>query len=115
MTTTHEAALRKLENLPTTAAIADELVSMGIKAKPKKGSECAIAYYLAETTGSRVGVGLHYEGGLAEPLEFLGVILVGEDNGREYCRQAFLMPRVAEFIHEFDGGAYPKLVLEEPQ
>lgn len=107
-------ALQKLENLPTTAAIADELVSMGIKAKPRKGDDCAIAYYLAETTGSWVGVGLHYEGydpNPLTPLELLGVVLVV--GGQR--RQLLSMPKVARFIHEFDEGAYPKLVLEEPQ
>jgi hypothetical protein len=112
-------ALQKLENLPTTAAIADELVSMGIKARPKKSDECAIACYLTVTTGCHVGVGLNIDGHTDGNEELIGVVLVGRQALSSavaallnYDRQILQMPQVAHFIREFDEGKYPKLVEE---
>lgn len=115
-------ALQKLEDLPTTAAIADELVSLGIQATPKKAEHCAIAYYLKETTGSQVAVGLHTAiHGDGEAMEIDGVVLVVGGQGLlpamaallDYERLTLTMPQVGRFISEFDAGAYPKLLLEE--
>jgi len=114
-----QEALQKLENLLTTAAIADELVSMGIKAKPRNGYECAIAYYLVETTGRHVGVGLNMVIDNDGNDELRGLVLVGTCALSstmtaliDYDRQILQMPQVAHFIREFDEGKYPKLVEE---
>lgn len=117
----HEA-LQRLENLPTTAAIADELVSMGITAQPRKGDRCAIAVYMKQTTGEAVSVGLQYLGAVFasdNEDEAIGVTLHG--NGTDVAPQSFDFyssrsklwnyptPKVAQFIREFDMGVYPKL------
>lgn len=116
-------ALQKLENLPTTAAIADELISMGIKATPKKATHCAIAYYLKETTGQQVAVGLHtaiHSDGEAWEIDGVVALVVGGQTFSsampallDYERQSLTMPQVGRFISEFDEGKYPKLLLEE--
>lgn len=100
-------ALQRLEDLPTTAAIADELVSMGIKAKPRKGSSCAIAVYLdqAVATDAYRSIGLEFVPRGDEPRS---VVVHGDVESDFYT-----MPRVAKFVQEFDQELYPKLVLGE--
>jgi hypothetical protein len=116
-----QEALQKLEDLPTTAAIADELVSMGIKATPRKSEHCAIAYYLQETTGQQVAVGLHTAiHGDGEAMKIDGVVVVAGGHGvgpamavlLDYERRSLTMPQVGRFISEFDEGKYPKLVAD---
>lgn len=100
-------ALQRLEDLPTTAAIADELVSMGIKAKPRKGSSCAIAVYLDQEVqvDHYRSIGLEFRSSKDEPRS----VIVHGDVESDFYK----MPRVAKFVQEFDQELYPKLVLGE--
>lgn len=101
-------ALQRLEDLPTTAAIADELVSMGIKAKPRKGSSCAIAVYLDQEVqvDHYRSIGLEFRSSEDEPRSV--VVHSTHPEGGFYA-----MPRVAKFVQELDQNLYPKLVLGE--
>src|SRR6202012_4220662 len=101
-------AIARLEVLPTPDAIADELVSMGIKAHQGEPHACAIAVYLHETAGVDVGVGTSslYVGPEKKRVR-TGIVAYFGDSWRGTQCDA---PRVAEFVHEFDRGKYPKLL-----
>lgn len=102
-------AIGRLEALPTTSAIADELVSMGIKGYQGIPHNCAIAVYVHETTGLWTGIGAQSIAiGGGEP-RYLGITAyVGISPRGINCAA----PKVAEFIREFDQGKYPKLFVE---
>lgn len=92
-------ALKRLDDLPTADAIADQLVSMGVGGIRMSPTKCAIAVYLWSVTGERVRVGLARE------------TSDGLTTRSPLSTEAELhsAPRVAQFIRGFDNGSYPKL------
>ena len=103
-------AIACLDALPTPDAIADELVSMGIKAHQGEPHACAIAVYLHETVGVAVGIGTLSLTVGNGPVRREGIIAYPADS---WAGTRCKAPRVAEFVHEFDRGKYPKLLKEE--
>lgn len=105
-------ALKQLEDLPTSAAIADELVSMGITAERSQPDSCAIARYLWRTTGEEVAIALrrHWVGP-----DYLtaGIIAIADYHTDHTLRTAYSTPKIARFVAEFDRGDYPKLDIEQ--
>ena len=92
-------AIKRLDDLPTADAIADELVSMGVKGTRSSPTRCAVAVYLMEITGERRHVGL----GLGQ------ADAVSTRDSLSAMKDYHIAPKVAQFIRGFDNGQYPKL------
>lgn len=104
-------AIGQLEALPTTSAIADELVSMGIKAYQGIPTMCAIAVYIQETTGEHTAIGLRSIAERGARPDLAGITAYADSSG---CGgTACFAPKVAQFVREFDEGQHPKLLVEE--
>lgn len=93
-------ALKRLNDLPTADAIADELVSMGVQGRRSSPTSCAIAVYLRMSTGEELRVGLD----LGNSTQTVTTRL-----DRDFYPEPHTAPQVAEFIMAFDAGKYPKL------
>jgi hypothetical protein len=105
-------ALKQLEDLPTTAAIADELASMSITAQRSQPDSCAIARYLWKATGEEVAISVkrHWVGPDYVPA---GIIATADFRTDHALWTSYTMPRIARFVVEFDRGEYPKLDVEQ--
>lgn len=106
-----DEAIQHLDNLPTTEAIADELVSMGITAQQGCPDQCALAHYFHVTTDATfVAVSIRYRNGRSPS----GVVggMVGIRTSLDTTDSRVLSPQIGRFAAEFDRGYYPKLVEE---
>lgn len=97
-------AVRRLENLPTTDAIADELVSMGIKAEPSCAYACVLAEYFLQETGRFVDVTYSCEPGAAGPTRITKGWVFFEGG-----HEVELSAKLGLLAFNFDMRMYPKL------
>lgn len=102
-------AIKRLEDLPTPASVADELVSMGIKARTACSDQCAIAEYFLLTTGMDCVVGIKDLHPLMD--EPVGAFV---NFGRAGGVTTLLSQKIGQFARNFDLGLYPKLISDVP-
>lgn len=100
-------AIKRLEDLPTTDAVADELVSRGITATPRCADSCALAEYFFRTTGLDCIVGIKDERPLVD--NPVGAFL--NTGGR--LGTVLLSQKLGQFARNFDLGLYPKLIIKD--